>query len=43
VEVGLTSKLSVTGTFLLNITDLDTGPGTHRTRVMPGFTVGVRF
>jgi hypothetical protein len=42
-DYALTSKLSVTGTFLLNITDLDTGPGTHRTRMMPGFTVGVRF
>ncbi len=35
-------SLSLTTTFLLNFTDLDTGPGTH-TNVMPGLTFGVRF
>ncbi len=35
-------SLSLTTTFLLNFTDLDTEPGTH-TNVMPGLTFGVRF
>lgn len=35
-------SLSLTTMFLLNFTDLDTGPGTH-TNVMPGLTSGVRF
>jgi hypothetical protein len=38
----LADSLNVTGTFLLNFTDLDTGRGSDA-RVMPGFTVGVRF
>ena len=38
----LSPKLSVTGTFLLNITDLDTGHGTNA-HAMPGLTFGVRF
>lgn len=44
--VGLDYKLNeligLTTTFLLNFTDLDTGPGTH-TNVMPGLTFGVRY
>jgi len=32
----------VTGTLLLNFTDLDTGRGSGAD-VMPGFTIGVRF
>jgi hypothetical protein len=42
VDYALTDALKVTGTFLLNFTDLDTGRGTG-TNVMPGLTVGVRF
>ena len=42
VDYSLTRTLSLTGTFLLNFTDLDTGPGSH-TNVMPGLTFGVRF
>jgi hypothetical protein len=38
----LADSLNITGTFLLNFTDLDTGRGSDA-RVMPGFTVGVRF
>jgi hypothetical protein len=38
----LTNTLSVTGTLLINFTDLDTGGGTGAD-VMPGFTIGVRF
>ena len=38
----LTDTLNITGTFLLNFTDLDTGRGSDA-HVMPGFTVGVRF
>jgi hypothetical protein len=38
----LNDSLNITGTFLLNFTDLDTGRGSDP-RVMPGFTVGVRF
>lgn len=44
--VGLDYKLNdmigLTATFLLNFTDLDTGPGSN-TNVMPGLTFGVRF
>ena len=35
-------KLHLTGSFLLNFTDLKTGPN-NDTSVMPGLTVGVRF
>ena len=42
VDYALTRALSLTGTFLLNFTDLDTGPRTG-TNVMPGLTFGVRF
>ena len=42
VDYSLTQTLSLTGTFLLNFTDLDTGPGTE-TNVMPGLTFGIRF
>ncbi len=38
----LTDSLNITGTFLLNFTDLDTGRGSDA-HLMPGFTVGVRF
>lgn len=38
----LADGLNITGTFLLNFTDLDTGRGS-RAHVMPGFSVGVRF
>jgi hypothetical protein len=41
-DYALTPKLSVTGTFLLNLTDLDTGRGTDA-HAMPGLTFGVRF
>lgn len=42
IDYALTKTVRLTGTFLLNFTDLDTGPGTH-TNVMPGLTFGVRF
>jgi hypothetical protein len=42
VDYALTSSLNLTGTFLLNFTDLDTGRGSGR-NVMPGLTFGVRF
>jgi hypothetical protein len=42
VDYSLNRTISLTGTFLLNFTDLDTGPGSH-TNVMPGLTFGVRF
>jgi hypothetical protein len=42
-DYALTPKVSVTGTFLLNLTDLDPGPTSHHAHVMPGFTVGLRF
>jgi hypothetical protein len=42
-DYALTPKVSVTGTFLLNLTDLDPGLPRHRAHVMPAFTVGVRF
>ena len=38
----LADGLYITGTFLLNFTDLDTGRGS-RASAMPGFTVGARF
>jgi hypothetical protein len=38
----LADGLNITGTFLLDFTDLDTGRR-GRAHVMPGFTVGVRF
>jgi hypothetical protein len=38
----LADGLNITGTFLLNFTDLDTGRGSDA-HLMPGFTVGVRF
>jgi hypothetical protein len=41
-DYALTRTLSVTGTFLLNLTDLDTGGGSGA-HAMPGFTAGVRF
>lgn len=42
VDYAVTQTIGLTSTFLLNFTDLDTGPGTH-TNVMPGLTFGVRF
>lgn len=42
VDYALNNALSLTGTFLLNLTDLDTGRGSD-TSVMPGATFGVRF
>src|SRR3989442_15635169 len=42
VDYKLAEGLSITGTLLLNLTDLDTGRG-GRAHAMPGFTVGVRF
>ena len=42
VDYALNRTISLTGTFLLNFTDLDTGPGTH-TNVMPGLTFGLRL
>jgi hypothetical protein len=35
-------RVDLGGTFLLNLTDLDTGPGGD-TNVMPGLTFGVRY
>ncbi len=42
VDYAWTNALSLTGTFLLNLTDLDTGRG-RDADVMPGLTFGVRF
>lgn len=42
VDYALNERLSLTSTFLLNFTDVDTGGGTGAT-VMPGLTFGVRF
>jgi hypothetical protein len=42
VDYMLTTKVSFTTTFLLNFTDLDTGPGGDA-HVMPGLTFGLRF
>lgn len=41
-DYAFTENLKVTGTFLLNLTDLDTGRGSDA-HVMPGLTFGVRF
>ena len=38
----LNQQLSLTSTFLLNFTDVDTGRGTDAS-VMPGLTFGIRF
>jgi hypothetical protein len=38
----VTKDLGIGGTFLLNFTDLDTGPGGD-TNVMPGLSFGVRY
>jgi hypothetical protein len=42
LDYALTDTISVMATFLLNLTDLDTGRGSGTT-VMPGLTFGVRF
>jgi hypothetical protein len=41
-DYALSPTLAITGTLLLNLTNLDTGPG-GRTKFMPGFSVGLRF
>jgi hypothetical protein len=41
-DYALSDRLAVTGTLLINFTNLDTGRGSGAD-VMPGFTVGVRF
>lgn len=41
-DYAFTENLNVTGTFLLNLTDLDTGRGSDA-HVMPGLTFGIRF
>jgi len=38
----VTKDIGLGGTFLLNFTDLDTGPGGD-TNVMPGLTFGIRY
>ena len=42
LDYALNQQVSLTSTFLLNFTDVDTGRGTG-TNVMPGLTFGVRF
>ena len=42
VDYAMTHTIGLTGTFLLNFTDLDTG-GRNHTNVMPGLAFGVRF
>ena len=42
LDFALNQQVSLTATFLLNFTDVDTGRGTD-TNVMPGLTFGVRF
>jgi hypothetical protein len=42
LDYAVTPKVSLTSTFLLNFTDLNTG-GRTGTSVMPGLTFGVRF
>ena len=42
LDYAMSPKISVTTTFLLNFTDIDTGRGTGA-HVMPGLTFGVRF
>ncbi|OLB94117.1 MAG: hypothetical protein AUH30_18505 [Candidatus Rokubacteria bacterium 13_1_40CM_68_15] len=41
-DYALNRNVSATATFLLNLTDVDRGFGTHR-HVMPGLTFGLRF
>ncbi|MGH7255811.1 MAG: hypothetical protein ACREI3_08545, partial [Nitrospirales bacterium] len=44
LDFQLSQALAVNATFLINFTDLDTGPGNNDdTTVMPGLTFGVRF
>jgi hypothetical protein len=40
--LGLTSRLELASSFLLNFTDLDTGLG-NTTNIMPSWTVGIRY
>lgn len=42
LDYAMNEKLSLTSTFLLNFTDVNTGRGTDA-HVMPGLTFGVRF
>jgi hypothetical protein len=42
LDYALNQQVSLTSTFLLNFTDVDTGRGTG-THVMPGLTFGIRF
>lgn len=42
LDYALSTHVSATATFLLNLTDIDTGFGTHA-HVMPGLTFGLRF
>jgi len=42
LDYALNQKVSLISTFLLNLTDLDTGNG-NDTNVMPGLTFGVRY
>lgn len=42
LDYAMSPKISLTATFLLNFTDIDTGRGTDA-HVMPGLTFGVRF
>lgn len=42
LDFALNQQVSLTSTFLLNFTDINTGRGTD-TNVMPGLTFGVRF
>jgi len=42
LDFALNQQVSLTSTFLLNFTDVDTGRGTDA-NVMPGLTFGIRF
>ncbi len=42
LDYALTEQIGVTSSFLLNLTDLDTGNG-NNTNVMPGLTFGIRY
>ncbi len=42
LDFALNQQVSLTSTFLLNFTDVDTGRGAD-TNVMPGLTFGIRF
>ena len=42
LDYALNEKISLTSTFLLNFTDIDTGRG-NDANVMPGLTFGIRY